>query len=66
MKEHTGCLDTGDYDEGLSNVFSEDFDKSWLEVASNNTEIYRDVFRCLPDDGGKGFHIHIVKLEIEG
>src|SRR4051794_26231230 len=32
---------------------SDEFLKYWVSTAHNNTEIYRSVFNCVPDDNGK-------------
>ena len=32
---------------------SDEFYNYWSKTAQNNTEIYRSIFRCVPDDNGK-------------
>lgn len=32
---------------------SDEFYNYWTQTAQNNTETYRSVFRCVPDDNGK-------------
>jgi hypothetical protein len=37
----------------LMDPLSDEFYNYWSKTAQNNTEIYRSVFRCVPDDYGK-------------
>jgi phospholipase D1/2 len=46
FREHSGCTD----DAMLIDPFSPEFEQVWDEVAYQNTEMYRQVFRCYPDD----------------
>ena len=40
-------------DLAVMDPLSDDFYNYWSTTAQNNTEIYRSVFRCVPDDNGK-------------
>ncbi|CAG9331727.1 unnamed protein product [Blepharisma stoltei] len=46
FKEHSGCDDF----EILKDPFTEEFEEIWKNNAKKNTEWYRRVFRCYPDD----------------
>ncbi|ORX95016.1 phospholipase D/nuclease [Basidiobolus meristosporus CBS 931.73] len=37
-------------DEIVMDPLSDNFSKFWLKTAQENTELFRDVFRCVPDD----------------
>ena len=49
FKEHSGC----DEDKVLENPFSREFYKVWDRRARRNTKIYREIFRCYPDNNIK-------------
>ena len=46
FEEHSGAIG----DKRLIDPLSDEFVRVWDNVASNNTILYREVFRCYPDD----------------
>ncbi|XP_071943012.1 phospholipase D1-like [Antedon mediterranea] len=50
FKEHLGVL-LEQSDVGVNDPVSDHFYKGvWMNIAASNTQIYQQVFRCLPDD----------------
>lgn len=57
FKEHLGLLNCSQdqYHEDLivmDPLDNEFYNEIWCKTAQKNTLIYRDVFRCVPDDTG--------------
>lgn len=46
FKEHSGCDD----ESLLQDPLSEGFKEVWDNIAKNNTDYYRSIFNCYPDD----------------
>lgn len=42
-------------EKAIQDPLSDDFDRVWQGTAQSNTEIFRRVFRCVPDDTGKSW-----------
>lgn len=57
FKEHLGllnCSNNNEEDEIVMDPLDNEFyNDIWSKTAKKNTLIYRDVFRCVPDDTGK-------------
>ena len=63
FKEHLGILNSGHdkkYQDSLVTDPLHDgfYYNVWAKTAKDNTEIYRHLFHCVPDDTGKSiFHV---------
>ena len=68
FKEHLGILNSGHDKQHQDSLVMDPvhdgfYYNVWTKTAKDNTEIYRRVFRCVPDDTGKSI-FHVIKKSI--